>query len=411
MRFNTQTKQKNGVFNRQVCWVIFVKYGWVFLLALVALRDTSILKNMPTLQFVIQPSHISKPKLDSANLHPTTPTYLTVSDPNQAPSVHAASITQINQNTLQAVWFGGLREGAKDVAIYTNTFDLSSRQWGIPKKLLTRQQLEQHSGIYIKKLGNPLLYHSATGDTHLFVVGVSLGGWAGSRLYHFINQGEGFVYHNQLLLSPLLNNSHLVRTAPLPLKDGGFYLPIYHEFTQKYELLLRFNKQGDLLTAQRPNTNTKILQPAITALSKDTCLLIRRNQQPNTPMLLQPCQTNVPKFGNLQATSLNNDNSSVALINYHGKPLIIHNTALLHNDGTDFINTRYHLMLSAIDGTAVSTIMTIDTAGTKAGQVSYPTALVVNDELHILYTYDRQTIKHAIIPSSLIGTYFNSTTH
>lgn len=316
--------------------------------------------------------------------------------------MHAASITQINQNTLQAVWFGGLREGAKDVAIYTNTFDLSSKQWGTPIKLLTRQQLEQHSGIYIKKLGNPLLYRSATGDTHLFVVGVSLGGWAGSRLYHFINQGEGFVYHNQLLLSPLLNNSHLVRAAPLTLEDGGFYLPIYHEFTQKYELLLRFNEQGNLLTVQRPNTNTKILQPAITALSKDTCLLIRRNHQSNTPMLLQLCQANTSKFGELQPTSLNNDNSSVALLNYHGKPLIIHNTALLHNDDSDFINTRYHLMLSVINGTAISTIMTIDTAGTKAGQVSYPTALIINDKLHVLYTYDRQIIKHAIIPTSFI---------
>lgn len=371
----------------QVARLLF-KYGWVVLLLWAGVHRANHISRLPDLSFVPDFS-INQSTTSQAGV-----TYFSVSDPHQAPSVHAASIAQIDPNTLQAVWFGGLREGARDVAIYTNTFDLSKKQWGSPSVLLTRQTLQQHSRIYIKKLGNPLLYHSPKGHTHLFVVGVSLGGWAGSRLYHFVNQGDGFVYQSQLILSPFLNNSHLVRNPPIALADGGFYLPIYHEFTQKYELLLRFDDQAKLLTLERPNAQTGLLQPAITALSPSQCLIVRRNHKALTPMLLQSCQSGDPRFGQLHPASFNNDNSSVAITNYRKVPLMIHNTPLSDN-------SRYRLSLSSLN----STVMSIDTASTELGEVSYPSVLWVGNDLHVIYTYDRQRIKHAIIPSSFIAAH------
>ena len=48
--------------------------------------------------------------------------------PGQA--VHAASIVELNDGRLRAVWFSGSREGAGDVSIRSAVMDAASLRWG-----------------------------------------------------------------------------------------------------------------------------------------------------------------------------------------------------------------------------------------------------------------------------------------
>src|SRR5690606_30317226 len=45
-----------------------------------------------------------------------------VSIGSQAPSVHAATAVELPDGSLRAFWFGGSREGARDVAIWSSDF-------------------------------------------------------------------------------------------------------------------------------------------------------------------------------------------------------------------------------------------------------------------------------------------------
>lgn len=339
-----------------------------------------------------------------------------ISQPHPAPSVHAASLSTLNNNELLAVWFAGAREGASDVAIVANRYSLTKHRWATPYPILTREQLSLQSHQYIKKLGNPVIYQSQDGMLHLFVVGVSFGGWAGSKLYHLQStNGINFDFVQLLPLSPLMNISHLVRNRPIGLDDGGFYLPIYHEFAQKFPLLLRFDHQGKLIDRIRPNPLLGVLQPAITATNSSDCLMVARNEQP-APIWQQHCSDGGTRWHKPTQLPLINDNSALSIDYFNHHLLLVHNQS---HQG----NSRYHLVLSSLGDKTIHSLI-LDSTGTtlannlannnaatnaidsnaidsnaidtpKAGEeVSYPTTLVVGDNLHIVYTHDRNQIRH-----------------
>ena len=96
------------------------------------------------------------------------------SKPGQA--VHAASVAEMRDCGLRAVWFSGSREGAGDVAIKTAVMDAASLQWGEETTLFDRTQLQQGLWRYVKKLGNPVIARLPDGSLMLAMVNVSLGG-------------------------------------------------------------------------------------------------------------------------------------------------------------------------------------------------------------------------------------------
>ena len=43
--------------------------------------------------------------------------------------VHSATATEIAGGRIRAFWYGGSREGASDVAIYSSVFDRARARW------------------------------------------------------------------------------------------------------------------------------------------------------------------------------------------------------------------------------------------------------------------------------------------
>ena len=285
--------------------------------------------------------------------------------PNPFPSAHSSSITDLGDYLLVA-YFAGSREGASDVKIMAHFVDKSTLYSTPPQAILSAQNLSNLTGKFIKKLGNPLIFKDANGNLHFFVVGVSLGGWATSKIYHLqlSDDLETLTLRDELRLGLLGNFSHLIRTPPLNLENGGFMLPLYHELARKYPLVAFFDKDGNFSHTLRLNHLKNQLQPTITALNECECLAFFRNHKAhNNASFLQKCSRGGAVWESPSATNLKGFDDSYLLLHYknaEGKSRIL----LLYNDGkiAESSNSRRSLGLYYL---ADSTSYILDSATSK----------------------------------------------
>lgn len=183
--------------------------------------------------------------------------------PGQA--VHAASVVELSSGNLRAVWFSGSREGAGDVTVQTAVMDVATLQWGVESTLFERRQIERSLWRYVKKLGNPVIARAPDGSIWLWMVNVSLGGWAGSSIAwsRSIDEGISWSQPRRLVTSPFLNISTLVKGAPFALADGQIGLPVYHEFVTKLGEILRIDPEGRVVDKVRIPGSQTSLQPVV----------------------------------------------------------------------------------------------------------------------------------------------------
>ena len=258
-------------------------------------------------------SHFSPSSDDLANLY----TYSNQESfiQNDVQSVHASTLLRI-PNALMVLYFGGTREGAADVKIYRSMLYDNARVWSKPEVILTREMLSKYSGKFIKKLGNPVAFSDIHGRIHVFVVGVSLGGWATSKIYQFYYNNNALHYVGELHLSEFANFSTLVRNPPILLDDGGFIMPIYHEFASKYALLAFFDSNAKLREVKRINYLKSQLQPSIIALDKSHCLaFFRYYRADDNNAYIQTCSDYANKWQPPVQSNIKNHDSSSVLVN------------------------------------------------------------------------------------------------
>ena len=185
------------------------------------------------------------------------------SAPGQA--VHAASIVELRDGRLRAVWFSGSREGAGDVVIKTSVMEPASLRWSEETTLLDRQHLQQGLWRYVKKIGNPVIARMPDGSLVLWMVNVSVGGWAGSSITWLRSTDDGMSWSlpRRLVTSPFLNISTLAKGAPIFYQDGQIGLPVYHEFVTKFAEILRISPEGQVLDKTRIPRSQTSLQPVV----------------------------------------------------------------------------------------------------------------------------------------------------
>jgi len=182
-------------------------------------------------------------------------------------AVHAPSMVELRDGSLRAVWFSGSREGAGDVTIQTAVLSQGSQEWGPESSLFDRFQLQRGLWRYVKKIGNPVIARASDGSLHLWMVNVSLGGWAGSAITWSRSDDEGATWGTpkRLVTSPFLNISTLVKAAPVAMTQGQTSLPVYHEFLTKFAEVLRLDASGRVVDKVRlPGSHTS-LQPVVLA--------------------------------------------------------------------------------------------------------------------------------------------------
>jgi predicted neuraminidase len=161
---------------------------------------------------------------------------------------HSPTIVEHDNGELQAVWFHGVREAHPSVGLWTSRRPADG-EWSAPSLLLDRRDDMAALGYRIHTIGNPVLFAHPGGETWLFYVNPSIGGWSTARTALRRSSDRGLTWSPpvQLPTGPFLSMSTLVRATPRLLENGVVALPAYHELMQRYSEFLLINESGRLV--------------------------------------------------------------------------------------------------------------------------------------------------------------------
>jgi len=308
------------------------------------------------------------------------------------PFAHVSSLCELGDGRLAAVWCGGSREGARDVAVWWATRGpLANDQWSDPRPIVTRESAAQETFRFVRKLGNPLLV--ADKDDHLILVYVSVavGGWSGSSLN--IKQspdgGRTWSPSQRLGLSPFFNVSELVKNNAQPLTDGRWAVPIYHEALGKFPEVLWLQPGPGRAEAVKSRAfgGRNAFQPALVALAPQRALLICRAAG-SVPEICITRTTDAGRHWTAPRSSgLPNPNSGLdALRLGDGRLLLVFNDSTVSRENLRFA-------LSSDEGVTWRRARTL--AEEPGAEFSYPFLLQTRDGLvHVTYTWKRRNIRH-----------------
>lgn len=209
------------------------------------------------------------------------------------PSVHAASVIPLKNGRWRSFWFAGSREGASDVVILSSVWDKNKNVWQPPTVVLDRKTAQNLLGRYIAKLGNPVPFVNKNGQIELFVVTVSVGGWAGSSITRLNSDDEGETWSKprRLITSPFINISTLVKSPGFFFSDGTIGLPVYHEWIGKYGELLRLDHSGKVIDKRRLSSGRGTLQPVIFFDNENQAQVFFRQARKKGPNLIPVSQS------------------------------------------------------------------------------------------------------------------------
>ncbi len=314
--------------------------------------------------------------------------------PPDTPAAHASALLAMpasHPSALLAFWFAGQRESAADVQIAASRFDRATQEWSAARFVVNRHTLAQQLGFAVRRLGNPVAWLDAQGRVHLFVVATGLGGWAAARIVHLRQSQDGqdfatlaFKVERILPLSWLWNNSFLVRTAPLPLTDGGMVLPVYFEMGIKYPVALRFDAKGTFLGMVRISSRQHLLQPTLLMADESRWLALMRDQRIDGKVAVAQTLDGGQHWSDLPNLTLHNPDSSVAALALApGHMFLVHNS---------LPKGRNVLDLSASEDGQKWLLAQTLARGTGQDEYSYPALAWADDSLWVSYTEQRKAI-------------------
>lgn len=318
----------------------------------------------------------------------------------QVPSVHGASVIEKMDGGLLATWFGGSREGGKDVVLWGADFSLGSRRWSTPRHLIGPLETKAALGRYIKTVGNSVLVRGSQGDLWLYYVTVSVGGWAGSALNAMLSHDDGKTWDapRRLITSPFFNISTLNKSAAIRYSDGTTGLPVYHEFIGKFSELLYLDSSGQVSDKARITHGRQAIQPLILPLDAQHALALMRDTGPKPGHVLSSRSDDAGQhWSKEQRLTLPNPDSAVAgLRRPDGSMLLVFN---------DLESGRSSLAVavSRDQGHSWHTVRHFEQASDGKSEFSYPYLIrASNGSMHLLYTWNRKRIRHVVFNDNWI---------
>ena len=315
-----------------------------------------------------------------------------VGSPITTAFTHVSSLCELAGGRLAAVWCGGSREGARDVAVWmAMRGPLTNDHWSSPRPVVTRESAAHETFRYVRKLGNPLLIAEKDGRVSLVYVSVGVGGWSGSslNLKQSLDGGRTWSRSRRLGLSPYFNVSELVKNNAQALTDGGWAVPIYHEAFGKFpEVLWLHTASGQVEAAKsRAFGGRSAFQPALVALDPQRALLLCRAAGSVPEIFITRTEDSGRHWTAPRRSGLPNPNSGLDAVRLSDGRLL-----LAFNDTTTS-RENLRLALSSDEGATWRRVKTL--AEEPGAEFSYPFLLQTSDDLvHVSYTWKRRNIRH-----------------
>jgi predicted neuraminidase len=343
------------------------------------------------------PGGFALPRAAAGAAAPAKPLYRQQLLPNSAGlSVHSATAAEISGGRLRAFWYGGSREGAADVALYTSVYSPAEGTWSPERAVVTRQSAQRHLQRYLRKLGNPVAGRDRNGRLLLFFVSVTVGGWAGSAINLTVSEDEGETWSapRRLVATPFFNVSTLVRGPLLQFADGTLGLPVYHEMLGKFGELLRLDAEGHAIGKTRLSWGQSSLQPVIVPRSESEAVGFMRYSggPPNRVLMVRTSDAGATWTAPVK-TSLPNPNAAV------GGVLLADGTLVLALNNAERDRESLSLAFSADFGGTwrIAHEVEGDSSSPQPPVREYSYPWIMQDgagDVHLLYTWGRTRIKH-----------------
>jgi predicted neuraminidase len=315
--------------------------------------------------------------------------------------VHVASIAESRDRSLFAVWYYGKREGSKDTQIHFSTrAHGEGTKWSTPKSIADRISAGRDLNRYIKHVGNPLIFIDDSDRLWLFYVTVSFGGWSGSSLNVKVSKdlGESWSPSQRLVLSPFLNVSTLVRNNPIPIRDGRFAIPIYHEFIGNFPEILwvKLSPRIDkvlLYSKSRISGGKELIQPSIIAQGPSSALVFFRSWPNNSKIKMSKSLDYGRSWKKPIPLELPNPGSGLNAIR------LSKNRILLAFNDDRFVRDKLMLAISELPAKNWRRLVLLENS--PGDEFSYPYMIRTQDHMiHLVYTWKRKHIKHIVFNES-----------
>jgi predicted neuraminidase len=317
--------------------------------------------------------------------------------------VHVGSICELPDGRLAAAWYGGTREGARNVSIFFAVkAHGTSASWSKPKQIVDRISASRELYRYVKKVGNPVIFNRPGNGLWLVYVSIAAGGWSGSSLNVKRSDDAGTTWCNsqRLTLSPFFNISELVRNRPLPMNSGGIALPIYHECLGDFpEILWLQPGPKDRTIAFRKSRMTggrSFIQPSIVAYGPSLGTAFYRCRSDKKAIGVAVTKDAGASWSDPQTLTLPNPDSAVDAVVLSDRRIL-----LAFNDSAKN-RENLRLAISVDRGVHWTKIATIES--TPGEEFSYPYMIRTQDgRIHLVYTWHRKRIKHVTFNEAWIG--------
>ena len=308
------------------------------------------------------------------------------------PSVHGANVVETLDGGLLATWFGGSREGGKDVVLWGAEYYPGSLNWSAPRRIIGPAETQAKLGRYIKTVGNSVLVRGEQGELWLYYVTVSVGGWAGSALNAILSQDDGKTWDapRRLITSPFFNVSTLNKSAAFLYGDGTLGLPVYHEFIGKFSELLHLDNNAQVLDKIRITQGRRSIQPLILPLDSKRAITLMRDSGPRPGRVLVSRSEDAGRhWRKEEKLALPNPDSAVAGLRRPDGSLL-----LVLND-TEAGRNSLALAVSRDEGKSWKTVRHFEQDMVGRSEYSYPYLIrSSNGTMHLLYTWNRKRIRH-----------------
>lgn len=245
-------------------------------------------------------------------------------------SVHASSIVSLPDRSLLAFWFGGSKEGNRDVTIRCSRFDPESGTWSPDRTVITTALTQQGENRYIKMLGNPVAFLDGNQKLWVFYVSVSIGGWSGSSANFVTSTDFGITWSvpRKIVSAPFFNLCTQLKSPPFLYADGTIGLPVHQEMGLKFCSILRLDYDGKVLAKQRLTHGWSTLQPLPFLIDDSSALVLMRYASDSPPFMASMTVTNNGgrNWSPAEASPIPNPNSAMAgLTLKDGRQLLVCN--------------------------------------------------------------------------------------
>jgi alpha-L-rhamnosidase len=308
------------------------------------------------------------------------------------PQAHASTIAETPAGLI-AAWFGGTREGNKDVCIWTS--HLVNNKWTAPVKVA--------DGVINDSVRyacyNPVLYQSPGSELLLFYkIGPNVAGWTGWMMRSKDN-GHTWSTREALpagFLGPIKNKPLLI--------DGRLVCPSSTErngWKVHFEITTDNGRTWTRTDSINDGKIVSAIQPSILTY-KDGRLQVLCRSKNRT--INESWSTDRGKtWSVMKASSLPNNNSGTDAVTLKdGRQLLVYNHVKPADSLPNGKGARTPLNVAVSkDGKSWSAALILEDS--PISQYSYPSVIQTKDGMvHIVYTWRRERIKYVKIdPSKL----------